>query len=304
MSLSSYLVATAGLASSALAHSHISYVIANGDLYNGFDPRTGGVPPAVDRVVWSHNAPDDGWINSADYRTAGNIACHRDGKSVAAHVPIRAGDKLHVHWNGWPLNHAGPVLSYLAACVGTADGCGSANPATLRWTKIDNSNPVLISPDGPSPGLWATNVLIGNNNTWLVHVPSGLRPGAYVLRHEIIALHYAAQPALSGAQHYPICMNLWVLPPAAGTATLPFTLGSGTPATQLYTSNHPGLTIDINQPLSTYVVPGPTLAANAQPVPHAQQTESAVAKQGVPVRVSGTKTVPFVAKRTAEAFVV
>jgi hypothetical protein len=285
-----------GLASVAVAHSHIAYINVNGLKYEGYDPRS-NQPNFDNRVVWSHNAPDDGWINFADYMSP-NMACHRDAKSVAAHAVVRAGDNIAVSWAGWPLNHPGPVFSYLAPCEGTRDGCASVDKTKLQWTKIDDSAPVLINPVGPSPGTWASNILIGNNNTWQVHVPSGLKPGPYVLRHEIIALHYASNPEESGAQHYPVCVNLFVQPPAPGAPALPFAL-KGVPATKLYEKNHPGLVIDVNKPLSTYQVPGPTVAANAQPVPHARQTQSVYTGDGRPVKVSGTATVPFVAKRTA-----
>jgi len=290
-----------GLASLATAHSHIAYININGLKYEGYDPRT-NQPNFPNRVAWSHNATDDGWINFTDYLTP-NMACHRDAKSVAAHAVVRPGDNIAVSWAGWPMNHPGPVFSYLAPCEGARDGCASVDKSKLQWTKIDDSAPVLISPDGPSPGTWATNVLIGNNNTWQVHVPAGLKPGPYVLRHEIIALLFASQPDLSGAQHYPVCINLLVIPrtPVPGPPPLPFSL-KGVPATKLYERNHPGLVIDVNKPLSTYVVPGPTVAANAQPVPQAGQTQSVYAGDGRPVRVVGTGTVPFLAKRTGVEF--
>ncbi|KAK0653149.1 glycosyl hydrolase family 61-domain-containing protein [Cercophora newfieldiana] len=294
---STSILSALGLASFAAAHSHIAYININGLKYEGYDPRSIAGPISPNRVVWSHNAPDDGWINFSDYLSP-NMACHRDAKSVPAHAVVRAGDNIAAYWAGWPLNHPGPVFSYLAPCTGTNDGCASVDKTKLQWTKIDDSAPVLISPDGPSPGTWATNILIGNNNTWQIHIPSGLKPGPYVLRHEIIALHYASNPTESGAQHYPICINIYVLPPAPGTFPLPFSL-KGVPATKLYERNHPGLVIDVYQPLSTYQVPGPTVAPNAQPVPHARQTSSAYNGDGKPVKVEGTRTVPFVAKRTA-----
>ncbi|KAK4450240.1 endoglucanase-4 [Podospora aff. communis PSN243] len=290
---------TLALASLASAHSHIRYININGLKYEGYDPRTNGEPNSPSRVVWSHTAPDAGWINFNAYSSP-HMACHEDGASVPAHAPVRAGDSIAMHWAGWPLNHPGPVLSYLAPCEGTRDGCGSVDKTKLQWTKIDDSAPVLISPEGPSPGRWATNVLIENNSTWQVRIPSGLKPGPYVLRHELISLIFAAQPELSGAQHYPVCVNLYVQPPAPGTPTRPFAL-KGLPATKLYERYHPGLVFDVSAtPMAaTYVVPGPTVAANAQPVPHAGQTASAFVADGRPVKVQGTGTVPFVARRTA-----
>lgn len=79
---------------------------------------------------------------------------------------------------------------------------------------------------------------------------------------------------------------------------LPFKLG-GVPATKLYKRDEPGLVIDVSTRVTSYLVPGPTVAANAQPVPHASQTQSAFVAEGTPVKVQGLRTVPFPAKRTA-----
>ncbi|KAK5659682.1 hypothetical protein OQA88_890 [Cercophora sp. LCS_1] len=281
---------------SVIAHSNLAYIIINGELYHGYDPRPGKTN-YPDRVGWSSDNPDAGFVGPVNYTTP-EISCHLNGKSTPFHAPIPAGDTVHVQWNGWPYGHPGPVLSYLAPCEGTADGCASVNKTQLLWTKIDNSGPVLINQNEGPPGQWASHVMIANNNSWSVHIPSGLKPGPYVLRHEAIALHFAKNA--NGAQNYPLCMNLWVTPPREGTQTLPFVL-DGAPATKLYKADDPGIFIDVFKTLTEYVVPGPTVAANALPVPHGEQKGSASVRDGVAVRVTGTRTVPFVARRT-EAF--
>ncbi|KAK0711959.1 glycosyl hydrolase family 61-domain-containing protein [Lasiosphaeris hirsuta] len=288
------------LPAAALAHSHLAYIIINGSLFHGFDPVPGRAPGnAADRVGWSSSNTDDGFVGPVNY-TAPAIACHLDGASTAAHAPVRAGDNIHVQWNGWPVGHPGPVLSYLAPCAGTADGCGSVDKTALAWTKIDDSSPVLIDPvgvgGGGPAGTWATNVLIANNNSWIVNVPVGLRPGPYVLRHEMIALHFAAKKG--GAQNYPLCINLWVEPPAdEGKVVVPLVLG-GVRAAELYKEEDPGIWVDVFKTMTTYVVPGPAVAAGASPVPHSLQARSVPLRDGTPVRVTGTMTVPFVVKGT------
>ncbi|KAK3368586.1 glycosyl hydrolase family 61-domain-containing protein [Podospora didyma] len=289
------LAAAAGLSilPSALAHSLLVGVIINGKNYHGYDPRPGAVNPA-DRVGWLTTAEDQGYVSALNYSTP-DIVCHRGGKSPVAHAPVRAGDKVHVQWNGWPAGHQGPVISYVAPCKSTkGDGCTSADKNTLSWTKIENGEPGLFNPlTSPPPGDWASNHLANNNNSWLVGIPTGLKPGPYVLRHEIIALHFAAE--LGGAQNYPLCINLWVEAPAPGVPVKPFNLAAGIPATKMYKSTDPGILIDIYKTQTTsYVIPGPTVAPNANPVPVTAQTISASTADGVPVVVaSGTKTVPF-----------
>jgi hypothetical protein len=64
---------------------------------------------------------------------------------------------------------------------------------------------------------WGTDALIANNNTRTVTIPSNIKPGMYVVRHEIIGLHFAwvenAQKKTSGAQPYPTCLSKLFLVP-------------------------------------------------------------------------------------------
>ena len=75
----------------------------------------------------------------------------------------------------------------------------------IEFFKIDQSTYF------PQTGLWGTHELIANNNTRTVTIPSDLKPGNYVVRHEIIALHHAwienAEKKQSGAQPYPNCLS-------------------------------------------------------------------------------------------------
>jgi len=309
-----FLAVVASLASTAVTHSFIDFVNIDGDHYYGYDPRPGGTDPPLtaNRVVWAHNAPDQGWVNGSHYNTL-HIACHRDATSVPAHAPVRAGQTVGVHWHGWPRIHTGPVLSYLAPCEGTSDGCASVDKTKLQWTMVDDGAPGLLSTEpSATNGTWATDFLIGNspnpnfpntnaNNTWQVRVPAGLKPGPYVLRHEIIALHYGTYLEEGGAQHYPFCINLFVYPPA-GTPPAPFQLTRVT-SKDLYRVGHPGLYYDQSKrPMDPYVLPGPGLARGAQPVKPQEQFPPHYVKDGVPVRVRGTTPVPFVAKRAVETF--
>lgn len=286
------------LPSLILAHSNLAYIIINGSLYHGYDPRPNR-PNNPARVGWSSSNADAGFVGPTNYTTP-EIVCHLSAASVPAHAPVRAGDNIHVQWNGWPQGHPAPVLSYLARCDNTPDGCASAhrNKSALLWTKIDNSGPALLNQQDGPPGQWSSHVMIANNNSWSVHIPEGLAPGPYVLRHEAIALHFAKDKG--GAQNYPLCVNLWVTPPAR-PVEVPFKL-EGVAGTGLYREDDPGIWIDVFRSLTTYVVPGPTVAAGADPVPLERQAKSVPVREGTPVRVEGTRTVPWVAKRTGEVF--
>jgi lytic cellulose monooxygenase (C1-hydroxylating) len=58
---------------------------------------------------------------------------------------------------------------------------------------------------------WGTHNLMDNNNTRTVTIPSNIKPGTYVVRHEIIGLHFAWQEKSVqgeiGAQPYPNCVS-------------------------------------------------------------------------------------------------
>jgi cellulase len=63
----------------------------------------------------------------------------------------------------------------------------------------------------PKTRVWGTDQLIKDNSTRTVRIPSDLKPGTYVVRHEIIGLHFAwqenKQKKISGAQFYPTCLS-------------------------------------------------------------------------------------------------
>lgn len=280
----------------ATAHSHIPYILVNGVSYPGFIPTTGSVNPD-DVVGWSTTATDDGFVPPSKYTTP-NIVCHRNGTSPRAHVPVLPGDKIHLQWNGWPQSHLGPVQSYLAMCdasnANASDGCTSVDKMKLEFFKIDDSAPVFLNENGGPPGSWATEVLIANNNSWLIELPRTLRSGPYVLRHEIIALHYAN--ATNGAQNYPQCFNLWVA--EAGDNSTEATSLTGSLAVEMYHENDPGILIDIYQSMTTYEIPGPALASNAIPIPLSSQTNMLSRIAGTPVSVLGSSTRPFPASLT------
>ncbi|KAI6254488.1 hypothetical protein MCOR28_007763 [Pyricularia oryzae] len=277
----------------ALAHSHIPYIIINGEQFPGHVPKTTNNPPNI--VGWTANNTDDGPVNATLYSDP-DIICHRAATPATAHAPVRAGDSIHIQWNGWPASHVGPALTYLARCEGQG-GCAGVDKQALSFFKIDDSAPALLDQSSGPPGRWASDVVIANNNSWTVTVPKGTAPGAYVMRHELIALHFAARKG--GAQNYPLCLNLWVLGQEDGAEGASWRAGAlgygqGVPATDMYRSDDPGVDIDVAVPRKTYAIPGPTVVGGAAPIRPADQTKSIATAYGTPVAiVSGTATVPM-----------
>ncbi|KAH8731645.1 glycoside hydrolase [Phaeosphaeriaceae sp. PMI808] len=203
--------------------------------------------PIPATVGWSADNLDNGFV-SPDSFGKSDIACHKQGKSNGASVPVKPGSKIKLQWDTWPLSHVGPVQEYLAPVSG---GFSSANPASLMWTKVASS----AWKSGNDPGKWVTDDLIKNNFSWDFTVPN-IAPGNYVLRHEIIGLHAAGQA--NGAQAYPQCINLVV----SGSGSNK--LSGGVPATSFYKATDPGILFNLYTKFTSYTIPGPALVKFAK----------------------------------------
>ncbi|TVY16394.1 Endoglucanase-4 [Lachnellula arida] len=250
MSFSKISAITGALAfvSRVAAHGTVTGIVADGVYYEGYHASNQYL--AVQPVVVGWSTPEDqsnGFIDPNNYTTS-EIICHLGATNAQTSATVAAGGSVELQWSAWPSSHHGPVIDYLANCNGD---CKTVDKTTLEFFKIDGVG--LVS-DTTIPGDWATDTLIANNNSWTVSIPTDIAPGNYVLRHEIIALHSAGEA--DGAQNYPQCVNLEVT--GSGTAT-----PSGTLGTSLYTPSDAGISINIYQSLSTYVVPGPTLYSGA-----------------------------------------
>lgn len=238
----SAILSAVGAAAVASAHGVVSSLTIDGQSYTAYNPY--GDPymnPAPERITWTvpSNSPVEDVTTSA-------IACNVDSKAGAISATATAGSKITFFWTVWPDSHKGPVMTYLAACPGSS--CTTVtDPTTLEFFKIDADG---LNADGT----WASDELIANNNTWTVTIPETLKAGAYLVRHEILALHSAG--TLNGAQFYPMCANLEVT--GSGTATPPSTDLVKFPGA--YTATDPGIEINIYYPVPTsYTIPGPAV---------------------------------------------
>ncbi|KAL2197729.1 glycosyl hydrolase family 61-domain-containing protein [Corynascus similis CBS 632.67] len=238
----------AGLTGAALvaAHGHVSHIIVNGVYYENYDPTTHWYQPNPPTVIgWTAAQQDNGFIEPNNFGTS-DIICHKSGSPGGGHATVAAGDKINIVWTPeWPDSHIGPVIDYLAACNGD---CETVNKESLRFFKIDGAG------YDKAAGRWAAETLRQNGNSWLVQIPSDLKAGNYVLRHEIIALHGAG--SANGAQAYPQCINLRV---TGGGSSVP----SGVAGTSLYKASDAGILFNPYVASPDYPVPGPALIAGA-----------------------------------------
>ncbi|OHE97867.1 endoglucanase-4 [Colletotrichum orchidophilum] len=238
---SAVLSAIAG-AASVMAHGHVNYFTDGSEQFAGYDVTSlpyMSNPPDV--YGWKNTATDNGFVDPTTY-TGPDIICHKNSANAKLTAKVAAGDKLQIFWNTWPESHKGPVIDYLASC-GT--DCSTVDKTTLEFFKIAEAG--LID---ATANKWASDELIAANNSWAVTIPTSLKPGNYVLRHEIIALHSAGQQ--NGAQNYPQCLNIEV---TGSGSDLP----AGTKGEALYTPTDPGILISIYNSLKSYSIPGPAL---------------------------------------------
>lgn len=235
------------LAATAAAHGTVSGIVIDGNYTQNYNPSMQYTTPAPVVIGWAIPEDlDNGFVAPSAYADP-NIICHKGATNAQTSATVAAGQDITIEWTDWPESHKGPVISYLANCGGD---CTTVDKETLEFVKIDAGG---LNVDSQT---WAAEDLIANNNSWVTTIPSSIKAGSYVLRHEIIALHGAG--SADGAQNYPQCMNLIV----TGSGTDDLTTG-GTKGTALYKEDDPGVLINIYQTLSTYVIPGPTLYSGA-----------------------------------------
>jgi hypothetical protein len=115
----------------------------------------------------------------------------------------------------------------------------------------------------PQKKLWINEEIINNDRKMTFQLPSDLKPGMYVLRSELIALHYAST---QGPQVYPHCFNIFIN--GTGTAT-----PKGVRFPGGYSAREPALTTNLydraGKPLNweKYVIPGPPKYAGKYEAP-------------------------------------
>lgn len=144
----------------------------------------------------------------ADFRpitnpTLPSLACNDPGTPAEEYATVAAGATIEAYYRGWP-HDIGAIVVWMAYCGAEPTACASFNGTEgRRWFKIDQAG--LLS-GTVREGVWAQREMVARNYTWGVRVPERLRAGAYLIRHELIALHVPFTP-----EFYPECAHLWVV---------------------------------------------------------------------------------------------
>jgi hypothetical protein len=155
-------------------------------------------PAAGQRSIQRH------WIDFSPITdtTSPALVCNNPGSYAEEYATVPAGAEIQAYYPGWP-HDIGAVVVWMAYCGADRDACSSFNgTGGGHWFKIDEAG--LLS-GSMREGVWAQKQLVANNFTWGVTVPERLRGGAYLMRHELIALHVPFKP-----EFYPECAHLYV----------------------------------------------------------------------------------------------
>ncbi|KAJ4423199.1 hypothetical protein N0V82_002193 [Gnomoniopsis sp. IMI 355080] len=159
--------ASAAIAGAAvvLAHGHAIGINVAGAWYEGYDPIVFPFKSNLPTVVgWT------GFITSTVYSSE-DIICHTNSSVAGGYAAVQAGDEMEVFWTAWPESHKGPNYRYVANCNGD---CTSPGKTELKFFKI---GAIGRMDDTAMPGKWATDILIANNHSWVIKIPSDLYEG-------------------------------------------------------------------------------------------------------------------------------
>ncbi|KAJ3489704.1 hypothetical protein NLI96_g1922 [Meripilus lineatus] len=228
------------------AHGYVQDVQIGSTHYTGYlpyqDPYMNPQPQRIIRKIPGNGPITD--VKSIDMQCNGNTAGGSPGTSPAPLVAkVAAGSDVKLTWTTWPESHKGPALTYMARAPSDIT---KWNPGTSAvWFKVAEAGKT-------SAGWAATDVLYANNHVYTFKIPPKLKPGQYIIRHELIALHESF--GYPGSQFYPSCIQVEVT--GSGTALPTSGLVSFPGA---YTQSSPGIVYNIYTNTSAYPIPGPAV---------------------------------------------
>ncbi|KAF2268223.1 glycoside hydrolase family 61 protein [Lojkania enalia] len=212
--------------------------------YPGYDPYGGD---------WQDTAPwmvQRKWITVDPIFETDNIslACNAPGNPAQTSIPINAGDNITAVYYDW-VHTVGPMIAWMTDCKGD---CRTFNTKDADWFKIGERG--LLS-GTIELGMWFQHefgVWDGGPSLWPETIPKSLKPGNYLVRHEIISLHSAHKP-----QFYPECVHVQVKGEGTGFPEQEYM--AKIPG--VYNMDMPEINIDIYDPevstQTTYKIPGP-----------------------------------------------
>ncbi|KAK3331493.1 glycoside hydrolase [Apodospora peruviana] len=166
-------LAAIAFAAEALAHGYVYRITADNTVYPGYDvyidPYYSPKPARI-----AYGVGNTGPIFDLD---SNNMACNTPHTPIpSAIAEVRAGSTVTFHWTRWLYSHKGPISAWMAPYEGTID---KVDVNKLQFFKIGEE---AID----SKGVWGTvKLLDATNGTWTTTIPADIKPGNYVIRHEV-----------------------------------------------------------------------------------------------------------------------
>ncbi|TKW55856.1 Polysaccharide monooxygenase Cel61a [Colletotrichum tanaceti] len=238
--MKSTIVSLLGSAALVAAHGVVETGVIGGQTHTFYqpyqDPYRNPAPDRISRPVQGNGPVED--VNSIDIQCGGYTAGGIEGTQPAKLVAnATAGEEVTLNWTLWPTSHYGPTITYMAKCPN--NDCTSWQPGTEAvWFKIQEEGRI-------DTDVWGATALMTAGNSGVKYtIPECIAPGQYLVRHEIIALH-------SAAQFYPSCHQIEV---SGSGSTTPSGLVAFPGA---YKPTDPGMSY--NRASATYIIPGPAL---------------------------------------------
>lgn len=124
----------------------------------------------------SNHRPDRGYHDVQFGRRRGCPDCHPRGRVQDLWLPEQS-----------MASHPGPDESLGMTAVPSSN----ATPLGSEWFKTDQAG---LGGDLPNCWLWGMCEMVNDTSSWASTIPATSKPGDYLLRNEVIALHTSNQP--------------------------------------------------------------------------------------------------------------
>ncbi|KAH9897088.1 lytic polysaccharide monooxygenase [Xylariomycetidae sp. FL2044] len=217
------------------AHGAVTSYQVDGTQYPGYQ----GFSPQAGAQIIQRQWPDYNPIMTV---TDAKMTCN-GGTSAPLSAEIAAGQNITAVWQQWT-HQQGPVMVWMYPCE---NGFSSCDGKQKKWFKIDQMGWFGTSLNSND---WGT-AMVYKNLKWSSQIPATLKPGDYLIRHELLALHQANTP-----QFYPECAQIKVT--GSGTAMPSGDFLASIPG--YAPQSDPGIMVDIYMgKATTYTCPGPAV---------------------------------------------
>ncbi|KAG6915484.1 hypothetical protein DXG01_011315 [Tephrocybe rancida] len=167
------------LVASVHGHGYVQEIVVGSTKYPGYnpyvDPYLSPTPDRIVRVIPGNGPVTD--LSLIDVQCNGYTDGGVVGSAPAAiYATVAAGSQLALNWTAWPDTHMGPMITYMARAPSDITSWVPGTDAV--WFKVAES--------GLENGLWAaTDILLKDASIYTFTIPANLKPGQYIIRHEI-----------------------------------------------------------------------------------------------------------------------